>query len=59
MYYTNEVIASDPVCGDDVIEHAQQTVGGVEWKGRTFFFCSFQCREMFEGNPELYLSQAA
>jgi len=59
MEYSNEIIPTDPVCGRDVIEHAQQAVGSLNWEEKTFFFCSFQCRQKFEGDPDMRLRQVA
>jgi YHS domain-containing protein len=59
MEYTNEIISTDPVCGSDVIEYARQTVGSLKWEEKTFYFCSFQCRQRFEGNSKAQSRQAA
>jgi P-type Cu+ transporter len=46
----------DPVCGmevsaDDAIEY--------EFRGSRFYFCSLNCRERFEADPEKYLNPEA
>jgi YHS domain-containing protein len=50
-------VSIDPVCGMSVVEHdsASQTT----LQGRTYFFCSEECRREFEANPSRYLEQAA
>jgi len=40
----------DPVCGMDIKDHS---IAG-EHLGRTFHFCSEQCRKVFELNPHKY-----
>ncbi|MDP8959186.1 MAG: YHS domain-containing protein [Actinomycetota bacterium] len=44
--------ATDPVCGMTVEE--SEAVATVEHEGRTYYFCSEDCREEFEANPDLY-----
>jgi YHS domain-containing protein len=50
-------VSIDPVCGMNVEEtnNALRTT----FQGRTFFFCSEECKRTFEANPDHYLSQAA
>ncbi len=42
----------DPVCGMTVSPAA--SAGKVEYDGREYFFCSDQCRQKFEQNPQPY-----
>jgi Cu(I)/Ag(I) efflux system membrane fusion protein len=47
--------AKDPVCGMDVDEAKARAAGKlVERGGRTFFFCSDQCRRRFESSPDRF-----
>ena len=41
----------DPVCGMTV---NPQTAASVQYKGRTYHFCSQTCKSMFEREPEKY-----
>ena len=44
----------DPICGM-VIEEAD-AVGTAEHGGRTYYFCSSDCKEEFEADPAAYVS---
>lgn len=45
----------DPVCGETVrTAHARTSLHD----GRVYYFCSRDCREIFEAAPELYLAGA-
>ena len=46
----------DPVCGQKV-EEELSTIQA-DYDGRTFHFCSEECKEIFQVNPEQY-SKAA
>ena len=47
---------TDPVCGKTVrTEAAKSSVYG----GAVFYFCSRECREVFEAAPDLYVSPGA
>jgi Cu+-exporting ATPase len=43
----------DPVCGMQIEQ--EDAVAKVEHKGTTYFFCSDDCRETFEEDPEDYV----
>ena len=46
----------DPVCGMEVTsDTAEETL---DYQGRTYYFCSADCREAFEENPQKYAQQA-
>ena len=46
-------MAIDPVCGMEVDERkAKETVTE---QGQTFYFCSKDCKEEFEADPEEYM----
>lgn len=47
-------MATDPVCGMSVDEG--DAPAKVEHKGTTYYFCSTDCGEEFEANPEDYES---
>ena len=44
----------DPVCGMDVAE--DQAAATSEYQGRTYYFCSEECKVTFDEDPEIYLS---
>lgn len=50
-------MARDPVCGMQVDE--QQAVATAQHQGRTFYFCSTDCRQQFQQAPEQYARQSA
>jgi len=50
-------MAMDPVCGMNVDE--QKAPATSEIKGREFYFCSQQCKQKFDQNPEQYVRKAA
>ncbi len=46
--------ATDPVCGKGVsTERAKPSV----FEGEVYYFCSRECREVFEAAPDLYVSE--
>jgi voltage-gated potassium channel len=45
-------IESDPVCGGDL---NGMTLFSAEYDGRTFHFCSSECREAFKVHPERFM----
>jgi YHS domain-containing protein len=47
------VAAKDPVCGMMVEE--SDAAATVEYNGKTYYFCSKDCAETFEEDPEDYL----
>ena len=44
--------AIDPVCGMTVEE--ADAAATAEYRGKTYYFCSVDCKEEFEENPEDY-----
>jgi YHS domain-containing protein len=50
-----QTMARDPVCKMQVDE---QNAPKSEYKGREYHFCSLDCKEQFDNNPERY-AQAA
>ncbi len=50
-------MARDPVCGMEVdVENAPAST---EYNGQTYYFCSEECKEDFERNPERYSGQTS
>jgi Cu+-exporting ATPase len=45
----------DPVCGMDVTYETAQA--RTEYEGRTYYFCSVECKEAFDEEPEKYVQQ--
>lgn len=50
-------MAKDPVCGMDINE--KQAATTAQHQGRTYYFCSEDCRREFDQNPERYARQTA
>lgn len=46
-------MAKDPVCGKTVED--DDAVHSVEYRGRTYHFCSSECEEVFETDPAPYV----
>lgn len=44
----------DPICGMDVSE---DTPYKTQFKGKTYFFCSVVCKNVFEKEPHKYISE--
>ena len=49
-------MAKDPVCGMEVQESA--AAGRAQHDGKTYYFCSEQCRQAFERAPQSYVSRS-
>lgn len=47
---------TDPVCGMQVDE--QHAAGQSEYEGRTYYFCSPNCKTRFDESPEQYAGDA-
>jgi Cu+-exporting ATPase len=48
-------MVADPVCGMQVDEkHAKAKA---EHEGRTYYFCSEGCKQMFQESPEKYMKE--
>jgi P-type Cu+ transporter len=47
----------DPVCG--MIVDPLKAAGSFDYHGRTFFFCSLDCRKRFKADPERFLNRPA
>jgi Cu+-exporting ATPase len=46
-------VLKDPVCGMDVTYETAQARS--EHDGQTYYFCSLDCKEQFDRNPEHYV----
>ena len=42
----------DPVCGMDVDE--EDSAGKAKYEGKTYYFCSTDCKREFQDAPESY-----
>ncbi len=53
-YTTRRLVmaAVDPVCGMTIEEG--DAVGTSEYNGSTYYFCSMDCKEEFDANPDDY-----
>lgn len=47
----------DPVCG--MVIESQDAVGTAEYEGKTYYFCSQDCKAEFQSNPEDYADKAS
>lgn len=43
----------DPVCGMEI--DRQDAAGTSQFQGETYYFCSTNCKEKFEENPQQYV----
>jgi Cu+-exporting ATPase len=48
-------IYKDPICGMDVTYETAQA--RTEYNGDTYYFCSLECKETFDQDPEKYIAQ--
>jgi YHS domain-containing protein len=49
--------ARDPVCNMEVNE--QNAAARAEYQGQTYLFCSQDCKNKFDQNPQQYAKQGA
>ena len=47
--------AIDPVCGMEV--NPKAAPAQTQYEGRTYYFCSLECKEEFEKNPQRFAGQ--
>jgi YHS domain-containing protein len=45
----------DPVCNMQV--DAKSAAGQSQYQGQTYYFCSHDCKQKFDRNPEQYAKQ--
>ncbi len=50
-------MAKDPVC-DMQVDESNSTIQS-DYNGRTFHFCSEECKEIFQTDPEPYAKKVA
>jgi Cu+-exporting ATPase len=50
-------IGRDPVCG--MLVDSEKAADSLEFKGKTYQFCSIACAEKFEQDPEQYAGKTA
>ena len=43
----------DPVCGMEV--NPSSAEASSEWGGQTFYFCSVECKQKFDRDPQKYV----
>jgi Cu+-exporting ATPase len=48
---------TDPVCGMEV--SANESAGQTEYGGETYYFCSTNCKERFDNDPQQYVTDSA
>jgi Cu+-exporting ATPase len=51
------LMVKDPVCGMDVDEKEGKFQS--EYESRNFYFCSEECQDTFDSQPQNYATQAA
>ena len=55
-----ENLTADPVCGLPVsIKKAEQTRMKSVYRGKTYYFCSAECKDRFDQDPDKYADPAA
>jgi Cu+-exporting ATPase len=47
-------MARDPVCGMEVDE--KDAAGSSEYRGKTYYFCSGDCKKQFDQKPEQFVT---
>lgn len=48
---------TDPVCGMQI--DSSQAEAQTMYNGTPYYFCSQECRKLFEANPKQYVTQAS
>ncbi len=48
---------TDPVCGMQVDK--QEAAGTSNYNGKEVYFCSLECKQKFDKNPQQYASKVA
>ena len=46
----------DPVCGMDV--ERDDAAGQSDFQGKTYYFCSNECKQKFDKNPQTYVKSS-
>ncbi len=47
----------DPVCG--IFVDTQKAPASTSYQGKTFYFCSLDCKKKFDQNPQQFAKQTA
>ena len=47
----------DPVCGMEI--NAQRAAALSEYQGETYYFCSTECKQEFDRNPQRFATRAS
>jgi RND family efflux transporter MFP subunit len=51
-------LSKDPVCGLEVSQKRAEKAGRkISYRGKTYYFCSEECKQRFEKNPEHYVKE--
>lgn len=48
-------LVKDPVCGMEI--DPEDAAAETEYQGKTYYFCSEQCQETFQANPNNYVQK--
>ena len=52
----SKTVVKDPVCAMDV--ETDTAAGRTDYSGQTYYFCSSQCKEKFDLNPQQYVGKS-
>ena len=55
--FRRTLMTTDPVCKMDIDE--KEAEFSSQYAGRRYYFCSEECKDSFEGQPERYAASAA
>ncbi|HEY8447959.1 MAG TPA: YHS domain-containing protein [Thermomicrobiales bacterium] len=47
---------TDPVCGMEI--DSSQAAAQSQYQGQTYYFCSQECKEKFDQNPQQYVKSS-
>jgi YHS domain-containing protein len=50
-----DTMVKDPVCGMYIEE--EEAEGESQFEGQTYYFCSAECKEEFDAEPDRYIEQ--
>ena len=50
-------MARDPVCNMEVKEH--EAAANTRYQGQNYYFCSEDCKQKFDENPQQYAKKSA
>ncbi|MFL5534040.1 MAG: YHS domain-containing protein [Gemmatimonadales bacterium] len=49
-------LVKDPVCGMEI--DSSQAAAQSQFEGQTYYFCSVECKQQFDANPQEFLKNA-